>query len=49
MFAGVLNGLYVVAVVLAPIVGLASWWMWREAGPAHRWRAALVKRFPLKR
>lgn len=47
--AGPLNGLYAVGAVVAPLIGVTNWWVWREGGPGHRWRAALVKRFPPKR
>lgn len=44
--AGPLNGLYVLGFLTAIPFGLLNWWLWRERGPAHRWRAALVERFP---
>ena len=46
--AGLLNGLYLVALIGAPLFGIGNWWLWRREGPAHRWRAALVERFPPK-
>jgi hypothetical protein len=44
--AGVLDGLSLVALVLAPLFGLANWWIWRQGGPAHDWRASILERFP---
>jgi hypothetical protein len=47
--AGMLNGLWLVAVVIAAPFGVANWWMWRKGGPAHRWRRSILERFPPKR
>jgi hypothetical protein len=45
---GLLNGLYIVGAVIAPVFGFANWFVWRRGGPAHRWRAAILRRFPAK-
>ena len=34
---------------LGAIFGLVNGWIWRPTGPAHCWRASLVRRFPKKR
>jgi thiol:disulfide interchange protein len=43
---GALNGLLVAAVVAAPLFGVLNWWIWRTGGPAHGWRAAILRRYP---
>jgi hypothetical protein len=30
------------------VFGAANWYIWRNNGPAHRWRASLLRRFPPK-
>jgi uncharacterized membrane protein YdjX (TVP38/TMEM64 family) len=33
---------------LGAVFGIINGWMWRPGGPAHRWRAAILRRFPPK-
>jgi hypothetical protein len=48
VIGGPFNGLYAQAIVVAPLVGIFNWWIWRRGGPAHGWRARLLERFPPK-
>lgn len=33
-------------VSLGVAFGVVNWVVWRDDGPAHRWRARLLKRYP---
>jgi hypothetical protein len=43
-----LFGSLTLAAAVAVPFGFVNWLLWRPAGPAHRWRTALVERFPPK-
>lgn len=34
------------AAIVGVLFGLLNLWLWRADGPAHRWRAGIVRRFP---
>jgi hypothetical protein len=42
----VLFGLGWLPVIGGAAFALANWFVWRHGGPAHRWRAAMLRRFP---
>ena len=41
-----LFGEWILSVVVGAVFGAANWFLWRRNGPAHRWRSALLRRFP---
>jgi predicted outer membrane lipoprotein len=42
----VLFGSWVLSLVVAVPFGIINFMLWRQEGPAHRWRSYLLDRFP---
>lgn len=46
LLAGIVTWRPLIGVVVGVLFGAFNMWIWRPGGPAHRWRRAILRRYP---